>query len=108
MSKEWERAAEITGWLNERNGTGQKEVLLRVLKILEEAGEVAQAVSGSRGQNPRKGFTHTEEDVAYELCDVILTAMVALHSFTHEPEKLFGHVVKHRHKRLSDVLEYDV
>ena len=30
------------------------------------------------GQNPRKGVTHSWDDVQAELCDVIFTAMVAL------------------------------
>jgi hypothetical protein len=32
------------------------------------------------GQNPRKGVTHTREDVAAELADVAFTALVAIES----------------------------
>jgi hypothetical protein len=52
--------------------------LLRIMKLTEETGEVTQAVTGTLGQNPRKGVTHTWDDVQAELCDVIFTAMVAL------------------------------
>lgn len=38
-----------------------------------------------QGQNPRKGVTHTTTDVADELCDVIVTAAVALASLTDDP-----------------------
>lgn len=60
---------------------------MRLMKLTEEAGEVMQAYIGMVGQNPRKGVTHSRADVADELCDVIVTAMVALHSFTDDPEQ---------------------
>lgn len=60
---------------------------MRLMKLVEEAGEVMQAYIGMTGQNPRKGVTHTREDVAAELCDVILTAVVALHRFADDPEQ---------------------
>ncbi|KMS79581.1 hypothetical protein ACH49_12065 [Streptomyces leeuwenhoekii] len=68
----------LVGWLDRQNGRSEQEISLRLLKLGEEAGEVAQAWIGTVGQNPRKGVTHTREDVADELCDVIITAMVAL------------------------------
>jgi hypothetical protein len=37
---------------------------------------------GPLGQNPRKGITHTWDDVQAELCDVMFTAMVALTTLT--------------------------
>ncbi|MGR4879476.1 MazG-like family protein [Streptomyces sp. LARHCF249] len=52
--------------------------LLQVLKIGEEFGEAAQAVIGAKGTNPRKGRSHTWEDVHDEICDVVITGMVAL------------------------------
>lgn len=56
---------------------------------MEEAGEVTQAVSGAMGYNPRKGVTHTWDDVEAELCDVMLTAMVALTTLTPDGRKVF-------------------
>lgn len=64
------------------NGTGP---LYRVLKVQEDAGEVAQAVIGFVGANKRKGYTHNEEQVAKELADVVVTAMVALHDWVPSP-----------------------
>ncbi|MFD7558106.1 MULTISPECIES: MazG-like family protein [unclassified Streptomyces] len=52
--------------------------VLQVLKIGEEFGEAAQAVIGAKGTNPRKGHSHTWDDVHDEVCDVIITGMVAL------------------------------
>lgn len=50
---------------------------IKILKVQEEAGEVAEAYIGALGVNPRKGNTHTMGDVAGELIDVALTALVA-------------------------------
>lgn len=58
----------------------------RLVKLSEEVGEVSQAFIGYVGANKRKGYTHTEEDVAKELADVVITAMVALHDWVPSPE----------------------
>jgi hypothetical protein len=55
---------------------GLPDLLLRALKLQEEAGELAGAVIGVLGQNPRKGITHTWDDVLAEAVDVALTALV--------------------------------
>ena len=69
--------------------------LLRIMKLTEETGEVTQAVTGTLGQNPRKGVTHTWEDVQAELCDVIFTAMVALTTLTPDARETFdGHLAR--------------
>jgi NTP pyrophosphatase (non-canonical NTP hydrolase) len=69
--------------------TRQEALLLRMLKLSEEVGEVAQAVIGATGQNPRKGTTHTWDDVQSELCDVVITALVALRTLTPETREVF-------------------
>ncbi|MFG2097579.1 NUDIX domain-containing protein [Streptomyces sp. NPDC048612] len=51
---------------------------LQVLKIAEETGEASQAVIGVRGTNPRKGDSHTWQDVQAEVADVVITGLVAL------------------------------
>jgi len=50
----------------------------RVCKVSEESGEVVAALIGVTGQNPRKGVTHTWDDVEEELYDVALTALAAI------------------------------
>ncbi|MGW3498161.1 MazG-like family protein [Streptomyces sp. NPDC001020] len=76
----WEQVGRLRKWLDdEAEQAGSADVrLLRVLKIGEEFGEVAEAVHGAMGANPRKGHSHDWADVQKELCDVIVTAMVAL------------------------------
>ncbi|CAL9589131.1 hypothetical protein SUDANB145_05189 [Streptomyces sp. enrichment culture] len=72
---------------------GREGLLLRLLKLSEEVGEVAEAVIGVTGQNPRKGVTHTWDDVEAELCDVAITALVALRTLTPEARQVFaGHL----------------
>ncbi|MEU3355123.1 MazG-like family protein [Streptomyces sp. NPDC037389] len=62
--------------------------ILQILKISEEAGEAAEAVIGALGQNPRKGFSHTWDDVQAEVCDVITTGMIALRRLTPDPAEV--------------------
>lgn len=81
----WQTVARLTAWLDDRNGRSGTETALRILKVTEEAGEVASAWIGMTGQNPRKGVTHVTADVADELCDVITAAMVALTTISGDP-----------------------
>ncbi|MFJ9564817.1 MazG-like family protein [Streptomyces fuscichromogenes] len=87
----WTSVEDLWTWLdaNRRHG-GETGLVLRMLKLTEEVGEVAQAVIGATGQNPRKGITHTWEDVQGELCDVVITALVALRTLTPDAEGVFG------------------
>ncbi|KUJ37229.1 hypothetical protein ACZ90_69920 [Streptomyces albus subsp. albus] len=99
----WDTVGRLVGWLD-RNSTAPRdqELLLRVLKLSEEVGEVAAALIGVTGQNPRKGVTHTWDEVHAELCDVILTAMVALASHTPDARELFaGHLRRVAARSLS-------
>ncbi|MEU2288839.1 MazG-like family protein [Streptomyces sp. NPDC013178] len=90
----WETVDALWTWLDADQpadgGRGREALLLRVLKLSEEVGEVAQAVIGATGQNPRKGASHTWEDVESELCDVVITALVALRTLTPEAREVFG------------------
>ncbi|RVU26197.1 hypothetical protein EOT10_11530 [Streptomyces antnestii] len=87
----WDTVERLRAWLD-ANGrrTGQDAVLLRVLKLSEEVGEVAEAVIGATGQNPRKGESHSWQDVEAELCDVVVTALVALRTLTPDAPEVFA------------------
>ncbi len=86
----WEAVDGLCGWLDaHRPDDGPDRVPLRILKLSEEVGEVAQAVIGATGRNPRKGITHTWEDVQSELCDVAVTALVALRTLTPDAREVF-------------------
>ncbi|WP_343444527.1 MazG-like family protein [Micromonospora schwarzwaldensis] len=82
--------AKVAARLDAINGRSREETGLRILKVTEEAGEVAAAWIGTLGQNPRKGVTHTSDDVAAELADVVLTALVAIASLGHDPQQVIA------------------
>ncbi|MEU9863758.1 MazG-like family protein [Streptomyces sp. NPDC047971] len=94
MTDPWNTIDRLASWIASHHTLPpEQDVLLRVLKLSEEVGEVAEAVIGATGQNPRKGTSHTWQDVEAELCDVIITAMVALRTLTPDaPEVFAGHV----------------
>ncbi|WP_395571648.1 MazG-like family protein [Streptomyces sp. BK79] len=87
----WNTIDGLWKWLEADQPVGGREgLLLRMLKLSEEVGEVAEAVIGATGQNPRKGVTHTWDDVEAELCDVVITAMVALRTLTPQAREVFA------------------
>lgn len=86
----WASIDALWTWLDtDRPDGGREGMLLRMLKLSEEVGEVAEAVIGATGQNPRKGVTHSWEDVQGELCDVVITALVALRTLTPDTREVF-------------------
>lgn len=86
----WSGIDDLWTWVDgNRPLDGREDLLLRMLKLSEEVGEVAQAVIGVTGQNPRKGVTHSWEDVQGELCDVVITALVALRTLTPDTRQVF-------------------
>ena len=74
--------------LDGKTGSEQDEITLRLLKIGEEFGEAAQAWIGLTGQNPRKGITHTRQQVAAELGDVAFGALVTAASMGFDPRQV--------------------
>ncbi|WP_109001327.1 MazG-like family protein [Streptomyces rishiriensis] len=99
----WATVDALRVWLDDHRAHGGREaLLLRVLKLSEEVGEVAQAVIGATGQNPRKGADHTWEDVQAELCDVVITALVALRTLTPDAPAVFaGHLARVANRSLG-------
>ncbi|WP_406730730.1 MazG-like family protein [Streptomyces sp. NBC_01794] len=91
MTDTWQTIARLAGRLEDHSTLPREQrILLQLLKIQEEAGEVAEAVIGAMGQNPRKGLSHTWEDVEAEVCDVIITGMVALTRMNPEAATVFA------------------
>nr|WP_308286749.1 hypothetical protein [Streptomyces griseorubiginosus] len=99
----WSCVDALWAWLEEgRRHGGRESLLLRVLKMSEEVGEVAEAVIGATGQNPRKGATHTWDDVGAELCDVVITALIALRTLTPDTRETFTrHLARVTERSLS-------
>ncbi|MDI5965778.1 MazG-like family protein [Streptantibioticus silvisoli] len=97
----WATLRRITAWIDNANGHSDHETAMRLLKLAEEVGEVTQAYIGMIGQNPRKGITHTQEDVADELCDVVVTALVALYRFADDPAGVLEAKIQKIAKRME-------
>lgn len=83
---DWSTVQWINDYLDREVASDFKEQPLaqdwaRISKVAEELGEAIAAFIGMTGQNPRKGVTHTQVDLASELCDVALTAIYAMEHF---------------------------
>ncbi|MEH0579162.1 MULTISPECIES: MazG-like family protein [Streptomyces] len=92
----WDLVERLRDWLDaESPVTGDMAKTMRVLKIGEEFGEVAEALHGAMAANPRKGASHTWDDVYKELCDVTITSLIALASLTPDARKLFDARLQH-------------
>ncbi|WP_190108476.1 MazG-like family protein [Streptomyces cinnamoneus] len=101
----WETVRRIKQFTDERRNLPQDmTLLLRLAKMQEELGELSQALIGAKGWNPRKGISHTQEDVLKETCDVILTAMVTLVTLTDDPGQAFDEHLDHIERRWKDHL----
>jgi NTP pyrophosphatase (non-canonical NTP hydrolase) len=74
---------------------------VRLLKLTEEVGEVADAFIGMHGLNRRKGVCRTRDDLLAELADVIITAAVAMSGVTGDVEE----ARRHLERRLAAVTE---
>ncbi|MFI8261114.1 MULTISPECIES: MazG-like family protein [unclassified Streptomyces] len=94
----WAVTGELAAFFDEATAhlPADQRRVLQVLKIGEEFGEAAQAVIGATGTNPRKGLSHSWRDVEAEVCDVLVTAMVALHRLgVTDPAAMFtAHLAK--------------
>lgn len=74
---------------------------MRLLKLTEEVGEVADAFIGMYGLNGRKGVCRTRDDLLAELADVIITAAVAMSGVTGDVDEARSHL----ERRLAAVTE---
>jgi NTP pyrophosphatase (non-canonical NTP hydrolase) len=80
---------------------GDVPVEIRLLKLTEEVGEVADAFLGIHGLNKRKGVCRSRDDLLDELADVIITAAVAMSGITGD----VGEARSHLERRLAVVTE---
>lgn len=84
---DWQAVETVDAWLDAAvaahyQGQPLAQDYARVAKATEETGEAIAALIGATGQNPRKGVTHTMQDVTDELADVAMTAILAIQHFT--------------------------
>src|SRR5690348_13228364 len=96
----WDHVARTVAWLDAANGRDPHEIAVRVMKIAEETGETVSAYIGLTGANPRKGVTADPDDLAAELCDVVLAALVTITGGTPQAESALHRQVAARAIRL--------
>ncbi|WP_329493687.1 MazG-like family protein [Kitasatospora herbaricolor] len=90
MEDTWDIINSLAARLDSRSTRrGEERWLVQIVKLQEEVGEVAEAAIGALGENPRKGFSHSWDDVRAEACDVITTGMVLLARMGGDPRRLF-------------------
>jgi NTP pyrophosphatase (non-canonical NTP hydrolase) len=82
----WDEVGQLYGY------HGDVPVEVRLLKLTEEVGEVADAFIGMRGLNRRKGICRTRDDLLAELADVIITAAVAMSGVTGDVDEARSHL----------------
>ncbi|GAA1951101.1 MazG-like family protein [Kitasatospora viridis] len=95
MDQIWETVNSLAGKLDSHfQRSDEERWTVQALKLQEEAGEVAEAVIGALGANPRKGFSHGWDDVRKETCDVALSALVMLARMGGDPRWFFEEHVR--------------
>ncbi|MBW5486045.1 MazG-like family protein [Streptomyces bambusae] len=98
MNRVWKTVTALADRFDEadtaRGMPPEESHVLQVLKIGEEFGEAAQAVIGVKGTNPRKGTSHSWEDVHAEVADVVITGMVALARMRPDAAEYFADQLK--------------
>jgi hypothetical protein len=100
--------AKLSQWIDDANKHRDSEAITwgRLAKVSEEAGEVIAAWIGVTSQNPRKGVTHTRDDVLKELLDTAVTALAAYEHMTgnhgESIQALFSHIL-FLHKRAENI-----
>jgi NTP pyrophosphatase (non-canonical NTP hydrolase) len=89
----WDHIARTLAWLDTANGRGPHQTAMQIMKITEEAGEAVAAYIGMT--YPRKGVTGTTDELADELCDVVLAALVALATVTGGTPQAESRLARH-------------
>lgn len=93
-------AARISQWIDDEPAnqamTPMEQLLFRtVVKVGEELGETCAALIGMTGQNPRKGVTHSLDDVKKEVLDKCVTALLALEHMTGNQGDALSALIEH-------------
>jgi len=74
----------------------------RVAKAAEEVGEAIDALIGFTGQNPRKGYYGSQDDLLKELADGALSCIYAIQHFTKDApttmRTLMGRSLQHKER----------
>lgn len=88
---------ELAAWLDSAGVTEWQQII----KVSEEAGEVAKAYLGYIG-TARKGVCATRRDVLDELADVAIAAMVAMKRMGYVPDRVVAQRITEVRDRIKD------
>jgi len=93
-----ELIAAVSDWVDADKQDLDPRYLLRIRtdKLIEEVGEVQNAIIGTEGSNPRKGVYASRGDIAKELLDVAATSLFAFRhvtGFDDVMEELSQHIL---------------
>lgn len=83
----------LVAWHDAHARCDREQRGLRIAKAGQEAGEAMEAWFGVVGNNPRKGVSHTLDDVVDELGDTVLAALIAIASVGRDPAEVLGATV---------------
>ena len=114
-SIEWQVVRDVDEWLDEDvpdnyKNQGLAQDWARISKVIEELGEAVSAMIGATGQNPRKGRTHDQDDMLYELADVVMTGILAIQHFTkdtHDTREILMRKQNYIYRRMMDAKEQE-
>ena len=99
----WALVDQLRAWFDTtEDATAHTTLACRILKLTEETGEAAQALVDAAGQNPRKPKTDDLDHVVKELCDVVLTALLALSTITPDVSSIFADHVRNAAHRAAE------
>lgn len=99
----WALVDQLRAWFDTtEDATAHTTLAFRILKLTEETGEAAQALVDAAGQNPRKPKTDDMDHVVKELCDVVLTALLALSTITPDVSSIFADHVRNAARRAAE------
>lgn len=83
----WRAIRDLRQGLDRHLRPADDPIAISLLKIGEEYGEATSAYIGAAGLSARKGTYASHEDIADELTDVIITAMIALDTVTQSVDE---------------------
>ncbi|WP_411087815.1 hypothetical protein [Streptomyces sp. 061-3] len=84
--------------------TGKETIGRLVLKLGQEHGAACQALIGMTAYNPRKGASHTMDDLVARLCAVVRAGAAALHRIDSAAEQTFAANLEHVYNRSVGVV----
>lgn len=88
-------------------GLSEEPISKLLLKVGQAYGEACQGLIGVTAYNPRKGASHTMEDLTARLCAVIRSSVIVLDEIELEPKTTFAANLARVHERSLGIKRLD-